>query len=77
MTTTDFVPDWAKGIVWYQIFPERFRNGDPSNDPTAASQAGAWPHDHTSPWQVHPWTADWYRLQPYEQQNGRDLFFNL
>jgi len=27
---------WARGKVWYQIFPERFRNGDPSNDPTAA-----------------------------------------
>ncbi len=33
MTTPDFVPDWAKGIVWYQIFPERFWNGDPSNAP--------------------------------------------
>ena len=77
MSTDHFVPDWAKGIVWYQIFPERFRNGDPGNDPTAASLEGAWPHDHTSPWQIHPWTADWYRLQPYEQQNGRDIFFNL
>ncbi len=77
MTTGSFVPDWAKGIVWYQIFPERFRNGDPTNDPTLASLEGAWPHDFTSPWQVHPWTADWYRLQPYEQQNGRDIFFNL
>ena len=26
-------PDWAKDGVIYQIFPERFRNGDPSNDP--------------------------------------------
>ena len=77
MNMTGFVPDWAKGIVWYQIFPERFRNGDPGNDPTAASLEGAWPHQHTLPWQPHPWTADWYRLQPYEQQNGRDVFFNL
>ena len=29
------VPNWAKGIVWYQIFPERFDNGDISNDPTS------------------------------------------
>lgn len=27
------VPDWAENIVWYQIFPDRFCNGDPSNDP--------------------------------------------
>lgn len=26
------VPDWAKGAVWYQIFTDRFRNGDPTND---------------------------------------------
>ncbi|HOO74090.1 MAG TPA: glycoside hydrolase family 13 protein [Tepiditoga sp.] len=27
------IPDWSKGIVYYQIFPERFQNGDKSNDP--------------------------------------------
>lgn len=26
-------PEWAKGRVYYQIFPDRFRNGDPHNDP--------------------------------------------
>ena len=26
-------PDWVKKTVWYQIFPERFANGDPQNDP--------------------------------------------
>lgn len=26
------VPDWARGALWYQIFPDRFCNGDPSND---------------------------------------------
>lgn len=77
MTTTDWVPDWARRVVWYQIFPERFRNGDPGNDPTVADQAGSWPHDPTSPWQVHPWTSDWYALQPYERANGRNIWFNL
>ncbi len=28
------VPAWALGATWYQIFPERFRNGDLANDPT-------------------------------------------
>ncbi len=27
------VPAWAHDAVYYAIFPERFRNGDPSNDP--------------------------------------------
>ena len=25
-------PDWAKGAVMYQIYTDRFYNGDPSND---------------------------------------------
>ena len=71
------VPDWARGITWYQILPERFRNGDPNNTPKAADQKYAWPHDHTSPLERHPWGSDWYRLQPYERRNGRDIWFNL
>lgn len=27
------IPAWVRGTVWYQIFPERFANGDPTNDP--------------------------------------------
>lgn len=27
------VPTWAQDAVYYYIFPERFRNGDPTNDP--------------------------------------------
>ncbi len=70
-------PSWSERAVWYQIFPERFSNGDPSNDPRLIDQQGAWPHDHTSTWQVHPWTSDWYQLQPYERANGKDIWFNL
>ena len=77
MSTTidaeDFTPDWAKHAIWYQIFPERFANGDPSNDPTAASLGTG----DNAGWQVHPWTADWYELQAYEKNTGRDLWFNL
>ncbi len=36
-------PQWAQGAVVYQIFPERFANGDPSNDPPNAE-----------PWDVRP-----------------------
>ena len=31
------VPAWAADAVFYQIFPERFCNGDKSNDPTRES----------------------------------------
>ncbi len=74
---TFHVPGWAHGVTWYQIMPERFRNGDPNNTPRAADQKYAWPHDHTSPLELHPWGADWYRLQPWEKQNGRDIWHNI
>ena len=34
-TAANFAPDWARSAVWYQIFVERFRNGDPANDPSS------------------------------------------
>ncbi|MEZ4767133.1 MAG: glycoside hydrolase family 13 protein [Caldilineales bacterium] len=73
----DFVPEWAKRAVWYQIFPERFANGDPGNDPTLQSLANSYPHDLSEPWQVHPWTSDWYAQQPYEQAHDRDIWHHL
>ncbi len=77
MQKKEFVPEWAKKAVWYQVFPERFFNGDKSNDPTLESIKGSWPHDYSSPWEVHSWTSDWYKLQPYEQKNGQNIWFNL
>lgn len=67
----EFVPQWAKKAVWYQIFPERFRNGDPSNDPTVADIAGADPAEPPKAWEIHPWGSDWYALQDYEKANGQ------
>ena len=32
-------PDWAKGAVVYQVFPDRFANGDPANDPSPDNEA--------------------------------------
>ncbi len=69
-TQTEFVPQWAKSAVWYQIFPERFRNGDSSNDPKVADIAGADPMDPPKKWHVHPWGSDWYQLQDYEKANA-------
>jgi len=77
MAQKDFTPNWSKGVVWYQIFVERFSNGDPTNDPKAIDQDGAYPFDATSDFEIHPWASDWYQLQPYEQKNGKDIWFNI
>jgi cyclomaltodextrinase / maltogenic alpha-amylase / neopullulanase len=66
----EFVPAWAKEVIWYQIFPERYRDGDSSNNPTAQDIVGADPAEPPKAWQIHPWGSDWYKLQAYEITNG-------
>jgi cyclomaltodextrinase / maltogenic alpha-amylase / neopullulanase len=39
----DFVPSWVKDAVFYQIFPERFANGDATNDPEGVERWGGRP----------------------------------
>ena len=70
------VPAWAKEAIWYQIFPERFNNGDKSNDPKPEDMKGAWPYFIPEGWQIHPWTSDWYKLQPWEIKTGKDFYWN-
>lgn len=68
---------WTEKVVWYQIFPERFRNGDTSNDPDLTDQKGCWPHELKEPWEIHPWQSDWYELQKYEKENKEDIWYNI
>lgn len=72
----DSSTEWAKTAIWYQIFPERFRNGDTKNDPTVETLEGTWPYDHQVDWQIMPWTSDWYKLQPWEEKNARGFYYN-
>ncbi len=65
---TTGVPDWAKDAIWYQIFPERFRNGDPRNDPRPEDC-----FDHPiSGWQTAPWGMDWYARM--DREKGREFY---
>ena len=68
------VPDWARDVVWYQVFVERFRNGDPSNDPTLADMKGSWPHMEPAGWEPTPWTQDWYRQEPWAEATGEPFY---
>ncbi len=70
------VPAWAKDAVWYQIFPERFCNGDPKNDPTVDDIRGAWPHAEPAEWHVSSWTGDWYKLQTWERSDGKGFYYH-
>ena len=56
------LPDWAKGAVWYQIFAERFRNGNELNDP------------HGPDVYLKRWQSDWYEVSEGEEAAWRERF---
>ncbi|MFM8498302.1 MAG: glycoside hydrolase family 13 protein, partial [Planctomycetia bacterium] len=63
-------PDWVADAVFYQIFPERFANGDRENDPTRESLEQEMPDS----WRVSRWTGDWYDRDDWERELGGDFF---
>jgi glycosidase len=66
------VPEWVSDAVFYQLFPERFRNGDPGNDPDRNSlEDPRWVPDN---WTLTPWTADWYSRADWERQSGPNFY---
>ena len=67
-------PAWASDAVWYAITVDRFKNGDPRNDPKPADLRSASPGDALRDWQLAPWTASWYALLPAERASGRDFY---
>ena len=60
--TYDFVlltdyrqPEWVKSAVFYQIFPERFCNGDPANDVRPGEYCmDGHPTTHAASWEERP-----------------------
>lgn len=66
------IPLWAADAIWYNVFPERFANGDASND-----EPGRYP----GKWQralprlmrevvarAIPWAQSWFAFTPHEQK---------
>jgi glycosidase len=60
-------PEWARDAVWYQIMVDRFRDGDPSNNPEATAETERVKH-------THPWATEWYTEQPYEREDGKTFW---
>ncbi len=81
-------PDWAPGSVVYQVFPDRFANGDPSNDPSPDAipgPSGAEVYRHGEVHGVPIVNKGWdelpegycrdYKPEPCDQQaQNRDFF---
>ena len=54
-------PVWSHHAVWYQVMLDRFRNGNPDNDPDP----------------VHPWTSEWFKQQPWEGTDGQTFYHHF
>lgn len=71
---TNRPPTWAKDAVWYQIFVERFNNGDKTNDPAIESTSVS--NMNIAPpkgWKISSWTGNWFQRQPWEQDTSKDF----
>ncbi len=60
-------PEWVKNAVFYQIFPERFCNGNPDND----VKTGEYEYHGHSPIHMENWESE---PLPYEQGFCMDFF---
>lgn len=63
---------WAEGIVWYQIFPERFANGDSTNDPTV-DKVLINSMKNPEGWSVRRWTSNWFEPSEWEKKLGGNV----
>lgn len=68
------VPLWSVDSTWYQIFPERFRNGDPSND-VVGQLPTEWEKSRPALSRlertVTPWNSSWFSFTPTEKNMER------
>ncbi|WP_287409654.1 glycoside hydrolase family 13 protein [Oceanithermus sp.] len=64
LLTAPGVPDWAVGRVFYQIFPDRFRNGRPELSP----RSGEWSY------QGRPIVAKSWDAPPDPRQGAREFY---
>ena len=74
-TAFEAAPAWSKDAIWYQIFVERFRNGDPSNDPRPKDMIGAYPGFIPDNWSVTDWGHDWYARESWQKDLKVEGFY--
>lgn len=68
-------PQWAREAIWYQLFVERFYNGNPNNNPRRADIAGATDDVIPIDWKVVDWDTNWFK-NPDWAENANIPFRN-
>ena len=67
-------PTWSKEAIWYQIFVERFRNGDVTNDQKLENVAGSLDDTYPDDWKTTDWGHDWYTQEDWAEKTGLDFY---
>ena len=73
-TPFEEAPQWAQEAIWYQIFVERFHNGNKENDPTLETMQGALIDEVPDTWAVTDWNHNWYEQEPWAKATGLDFY---
>lgn len=61
-------PEWTKSAIWYQVFTERFFNGDKKNDPALNNITVPTQMEPPADWSITPWTQNWFGQQAWEKK---------
>lgn len=73
-TPENKAPEWTNSVIWYQIMVERFRNGDPNNDPVVKNMIDEKMNIiPPAGWKVTPWTQSWYKPDEWMKNSGKSL----
>ena len=68
-------PDWMKNAVIYQIFPDRFYDGDLTNDFAQTSARGAEDYEYVSDWYTFPENPEQEDLLTKEEYKAAGAFY--
>ena len=67
-------PEWVNSAIWYQVFVERFYNGDRQNDPIQLSIEGGTVDEVPSHWAITPWEHNWYAKEDWMKNMPVDFY---
>ncbi|MBK7698181.1 MAG: glycoside hydrolase family 13 protein [Saprospiraceae bacterium] len=70
----DQPPAWAREAIWYQIFVERFFNGNQANNPTPITSDNALIDPLPDDWSLTDWGHNWYKQEPWAKKTGLDFY---
>lgn len=66
-------PEWARSAIWYEMFVERFCNGDTTNDPVLENITVKGQSEPPADWRITPWTSDWYEQEAWATRTGKSF----